>query len=175
MEEIWRDIPGYEGRYQVSNLGRVKSLPRVTTRVESSGRKVAQPILGRILRDSTNKSGYRYVVLRSGGKSVTREVHVLVAAAFLGPRPNEEQQVRHLNGNRLDCSVENLSYGTRSQNQLDLYDYRGFHHRLTPDDVLEIRRRLELGETGRSLAKEFGVCESNISAIKHGGTFKWLS
>lgn len=175
MEEIWKDIPGYEGRYQASNLGRVKSLPRVVTRVESSGRIVKQSIRERILRDSINKRGYRYVVLRKDGQSVTREVHVLVAASFLGPRPDAGQQVRHLNGNSLDCSAKNLSYGTRSQNQLDLYDYRGFHHRLTPDNVLEIRKQLAHGETGRNLAQTFGVCESNISAIKHGGTFKWLS
>lgn len=174
MEEVWRDIPGYEGKYQVSNLGQVKSLPRVTTRIERSGKMAFQRIRERILKASVNKRGYWYVVLRANGESVTREVHTLVALAFLGPYPGPGTQVRHLDGDRLNCKAENLCYGTRSENQLDLYRYRGQHHRLSEADARAIRSRLETGETGRDLAKEFGVCESNISAIKHGRTFAWL-
>jgi hypothetical protein len=121
-----------------------------------------------------NKRGYRSVVLRKDGKDITREVQVLVALAFLGRRAPGDEQVRHLDGDRLNNRVENLRYGTRSQNQLDTYEYRGRHHRLTPEDVQDIRRRLEAGEKGRAIAKLYGVCESNVSAIKHGGTFAWL-
>ena len=96
MSEIWRDIPGYEGLYQVSDLGRVKSLPRVTTRGERSGKLISQRIGGRVLKPSVNTRGYLSVVLS------------------------------------------------------------------------------DAGEKGRDLAKEFGVCESNISAIKHRRTFAWL-
>lgn len=174
MAEVWRDIPGYEGRYQVSNLGRVKSLPRITERVERSGKVVHQTIRERILKPAVNNRGYLSVVLRVDGKSVTHEVHTLVALAFLGARPSADAQVRHLDGERTNCKVVNLCYGTRSENQLDLYQYRGWHHRLSEADAQEIRTRLDAGEKGRDLAKEFDVCESNISAIKRRRTFTWL-
>ena len=171
---VWKDIPGFEGLYQVSDTGQVKSLPRVATRITKRGTEIKQPIRERVLKANTNKRGYQYVILRRDGFSVTREIHVLVAAAFLGPRPEGGYQVRHMDGDSLNNSLSNLQYGTRSENQLDLYAYRGYHHKLTPEDVLNIRSRLEAGETGRALAREYGVAETNISSIKHGGTYAWL-
>lgn len=167
--EVWKDIPGYEGTYQVSSLGRVRSLDRL-----AEGKKHTA-LKGRVLRAAVNRRGYLHVTLRKNGRSVSREVHVLVASAFLGLRGKEDEQVRHLDGNQLNNKVSNLRYGTRSQNQLDTYDYRGYHHKLTVSDVKDIRRRLSLGETGRSIAKRYGVGESNISCIKHGGTYRWLT
>lgn len=175
MERVWKDIPGFEGLYQVSTLGEVKSLPRVATRRQRNGTLVSQPIRERILKSSVNRRGYLHVVLRRDGKSLTYEVHTLVAAAFMGPRPFVDSQIRHMDGNPLNNNVDNLRYGTRSENQLDLYTYRGWHHRLTTEDVLEIRRKLEEGVTGRDLAKEYGVTETNISCIKRGGSFAWLT
>lgn len=169
MEEVWKDIPGYEGMYQVSNMGRVKSLPRVVPHGSSK-----TTIRERILRPGINRRGYRSVVLRREGKSITREVHVLVASAFLGKRTEKDEQIRHLNGIPTDNRAGNLAYGTRSQNQIDVYDYRGYHHRLTPTEVLDIRARLALGETGRMLAREYKVCDSMISAIKHREVYQWL-
>jgi len=113
------------------------------------------------------------LVLRHDGKNRTYEVQRLVALAFLGPRP-EGHETRHLDGNRLNNRLDNLAYGTRSQNQLDVYDYRGYHHRLTPANVLDIRARLAVGETGRALAREYKVRDSMISAIKHREVYKWM-
>lgn len=101
VKEEWRDIPGYEGRYRVSSTGRVFSLPR-------------QGTTGGVLRTSANKRGYA----SASFCNVRREVHSLVALAFLGPRP-PGYQVRHLDGNPLNNHVENLAYGTRSENQRD--------------------------------------------------------
>ena len=173
--EVWKDIPGFEGLYEVSDTGGVRSRSRPITRTYKSGHVARTEHKGRILRQGTNKRGYRFVVLRRDGWSVTREVHRLVAAAFL-PKPTPGQtQVRHLDGDRLNNARANLAWGTASENQLDLYSYRGYHHRLTPDDVHEIRLRLSQGVTGRELAKQFGVSESNISEIKQGGSFAWLN
>lgn len=174
MNEIWKDIPGYEGRYQVSDWGRVQSLSRVYTRKLPCGRTVTQRLTGRILRPNINTHGYRYVILRRNGKSETREIHRLVAAAFLPEPAYPQTQVRHLDGNCRNNRDTNLAWGTASENQLDLYQYRGRHHRLTADDALEIRAELKRGVTGRELAKRFGVSESNISEIKHGRSFAWL-
>lgn len=174
MAEIWKDIPGYEGLYQVSNHGQVRSVDRIYIRRFKSGLRAPQRLRGRILKPNINPHGYPYLVLRMGGRSFTREVHKLVAAAFLPKAKPGQVQVRHLDGDRTNPCASNLAWGTASENQLDLYSYRGYHHRLTPEQVREIRARLEAGETGRSLAQEFGVSESNISEIKHRRSFKWL-
>lgn len=168
--ETWRDIPGYEGSYQVSDMGRVRSLPRLVPHGASYSR-----LKGRVLKPAPNRHGYQHLVLRKDGRNHDHEVHVLVASAFLGPRPDGDIQVRHLDGNRSNNTLTNLLYGTRSENQLDLYDYRGYHHKLTKADVVEIREKLSVGRSGRSLAEEYGCSESNISAIKKGATYAWLT
>ena len=173
-EEIWKDIPGYEGRYQVSDAGRVRSIGRSYTRVFKTGRTIRQRLPERVLKPGTNQHGYQYVTLRRSGKSFTREVHKLVAVAFLPQQEKPKIQVRHLDGNRLNNRIANLAWGTASENQLDLYAYRGYHHRLTPENVREIRAELNRGAKGRDLASRFGVSESNISEIKHRRSFTWL-
>lgn len=172
--EIWKDAPGYEGLYAVSNLGRIKSLSRTITRV-LYGREITQRLSGRVLKPNTNRKGYQYVILRRDGRSHTQEVHRIVAKAFLKEPSQGQCQVRHLDGDRLNNTTANLAWGSASQNQLDLYDYRGYHHRLTPEDARDIRARLAGGETGRSLAKEYGVRETTISSIKHRRHFAWLT
>ena len=101
---------------QVSNKGRVRSVPRVTTRVD--GRVL--PVRGRVLKQFTNSKGYKRVTNPQGSALV----HRLVAEAFHGP---SDQQVRHLNGDPADNRPENLTYGTNSQNQIDSVTH-GTHH-----------------------------------------------
>lgn len=172
-EEVWKDIPGFEGAYQVSSLGRVKSLER-WVKHPVKDRIVRERLLSIFYRNQPGRGRYAHVCLRKDGRNITREVHRLMGLAFLGVSSGDGLQVRHLDGNPENNRLSNLALGTQSQNQLDLYDYRGYHHKLTPKDVIEIRRRLAEGETGRSLAKDFGVCESNISCIKCGHTYGWL-
>lgn len=96
--EQWRDIPGFEGLYQVSNSGKVKSLRR-----------------GAELKPGTDKGGYLYVGLCSRGIQKTCKIHRLVALAFL---PNDEgkRTVNHIDGNKLNNSVDNLEWATHSEN-----------------------------------------------------------
>ncbi|WP_168714674.1 NUMOD4 motif-containing HNH endonuclease [Streptomyces sp. A0592] len=101
----WRPIPGYEHTYEVSDTGQINSKARPRTR-------------GGLLKLKVNARGYWAVSLVAGGVQTTHEVHRLVALAFLGPRP-PQAQVRHLDGDRLNCSAENLAYGTHSDNLLD--------------------------------------------------------
>lgn len=101
MLEEWRSIPGYEGRWEASNWGRVRSLPRPRTR-------------GGVLSQRLNKRGYLSVTL---GRE-THEVHRLIALAFIGPRP-DGMETRHLDGNPLNCQEVNLAYGPRSANVRD--------------------------------------------------------
>ena len=107
VTEIWKDVVGYSGIYEDSNLGRVRSLDRLDT----AGRKRK----GRILKQTL--SNYLRVIL-CNGKKKTRLVHQLVCETFIGPRP-EGKEVCHGPSGKLDNSLTNLRYGTHSENALD--------------------------------------------------------
>lgn len=110
MNEQWRSIPGYEGIYEASSDGRVKSLTRITDR----GRKWQ----GRILRPAVMPSGYRIATLWRNGKQRTVLVHRLVLLAFVGEPPSSTEAL-HADGDRSNNTLANLSWGTHSRNQLD--------------------------------------------------------
>jgi hypothetical protein len=107
--EEWHDVPDTNGRYQVSNLGNVRSF---------AGRSN-----GLVLKRNAYLPGYMYVNLHVGFKMKRRTIHELVALVFHGPRP-EGKEVRHLDGDRLNCRADNLMYGTHSENMLDLVRHR---------------------------------------------------
>ena len=103
-EEIWRDIKGFEGLYQISNLGRVKSVGRVIMRVSSY-----YTVREKILRVGIDKNGYNRVVLCSAKTLKTFLVHRLVAEAFL-PNPNNLLFINHKDENPSNNNVENLEW-----------------------------------------------------------------
>jgi hypothetical protein len=103
----WRPAVGYEGTYEVSADGQVRSLPRNTTRGGVLSRRMAK------------RGGYWAVNLVQDGRERTRMVHTILAEAFLGPRPSPRHQVRHLDGDALNCTVTNLAWGTPRENMLD--------------------------------------------------------
>lgn len=102
-EEIWKDIEGYEGLYQISNFGRVKSFPRLGARLKEHILKV------------TNNNGYMRLSL---AKNKTRKyfyIHVLVAKAFI-PNPNKYPEVNHIDENKSNNHVDNLEWCNKSYN-----------------------------------------------------------
>lgn len=114
MTETWRPVVGYEGRYEVSDQGRVRSLDRVIHYMRN-GDPRTQRWPGRLLSPSRNNRGYPQVSL---GYNRTHLVHWLVAAAFIGPRP-DGLVVCHNNGDQTDNRPENLRYDTLSGNMQD--------------------------------------------------------
>jgi hypothetical protein len=103
--EIFKDIPGYEGLYQVSNLGNVKSLERIAIRQKKGNCIVKE----RILKPANNGHGYYHVVLFKDGKRKTMTIHIIVARAFLDHVPNGHKiEVDHKNDIRTDNRLENL-------------------------------------------------------------------
>jgi hypothetical protein len=108
--ETWRPIPGWESLYEVSDLGRVRSLRRMT-RAGWRGGKILKPTV----RD---KYGHVQVGLSANGNAINRDVHLLVAAAFLGPPPGSTE-ICHDDGNGSNNAAANLRHGTRSENILD--------------------------------------------------------
>jgi len=110
-EEIWKDISGYEGLYQISNFGRVKSLPRVRI-----GNGTPYITKGKILKNSLGATGgYFRVVLCKEHKQTFCYVHRLVADAFI-PKIEGKNVVNHINGLKTDNRVENLEWSTIQDN-----------------------------------------------------------
>lgn len=170
MEE-WRDIPGYEGKYQASSEGRIRSLDRYV-RVTPHGIEAKRKIKGRILRPGRFcKNGHVSVVLGHG--SAGSPVHQLVALTFLGPKP-EGTEVCHKDGNPLNNRVDNLRYDTRTQNILDVYRQGRAWRKLTIEDVRKIRKMLSDGLSGVEISKRCGVSQDCVSKIKNRRTFSWL-
>jgi hypothetical protein len=171
--EEWRDIPGYEGRYQASSLGRIKSIKRKVRSVNHyTGEDFLRTVPERILRPGRYcKCGHLSVVLEHGGRGYP--VHRLVMRAFCG-EPPAKMEVLHNNGDPTDNRISNLRYGSRTENILDVYRIGGRWRKLNIDDVHAIRFGLYCGIRGVDLAKEFGVSQSAISAIKHGRAYWWL-
>lgn len=147
-DERWLPVVGYEGLYEVSDLGRVRRL----------WRKGPKPLKQNL------KPEYLGIILWRNGEGWTVLVHILVARAFLGPRP-EGHQVCHGPAGKLDNRLVNLSYGTASKNHgADMHRdgtiQMGVRHvraKLTDEIVRECRRRAAAGEAKAALAREFGV------------------
>lgn len=164
-EEIWKDIPGFEGMYQASTLGRIRSLDRLV-RVVPRGKECKRLVKGQILRPGRqNRSGHFTVVLGRGFGSMP--VHAAVALTFLGPRP-DGQDVCHYDGNPANNRLDNLRYDTRTNNILDVYRIGGRWRKLSLDDIRAISDELSSGKLGSEIARKFGVSQTTVSRIKRG-------
>lgn len=164
----WRDIPGYEGAYQVNNLGGVRSLPRY-------GRTK-----GKTLKPINTVRGYTRVTLRNGITQRSVEIHRLVAMAFLGNRL--DLQVNHKNGIKSDNRTENLEWVTALENvkhscETGLWNQRGDNCKtaiLNSSQVKEIRSQYQQGVTQVALAKQYGVSESTIRNAVFRKTWRYV-
>lgn len=175
MDEVWKDIDGWEGMYQVSNKGKVRSLDRYI------GKRFFK---GTVLKGSNGGDGYRIVALCNGSKERSYPyIHRLVAEAFIGPVP-PNQEVNHKDGDKSHNNISNLEYVTRRENTLHAMDIIGINFalgeqvgssKLTEVEVLEMRRLYAAGGTShRKLAKMFDVHHSTVARIVAGNSWSWL-
>lgn len=186
MSERWLPVVGYEGLYEVSDMGRVRSLDRAIVVMMPGGWKTAsgstiRHYRGRVLRQHVGSDGHPTVNLSRDGEQPTRQVHVLMLEAFAGPRP-PGQEARHLNDIKTDNRwPENLCWGTRKENFADRVlngiHNRGERHYLAVTSrgvVLDIRRRVEAGERQSDLADEYRMTRANVWAIVHRKSWDWI-
>jgi hypothetical protein len=170
--EVWLDIKGYEGHYQVSSFGRVKSLARVV----ECRKDVFVNKKERILKPNKNKKGYLVVKLCKKVDGVCSELnficHRLVALNFLQNVENKPQ-VNHINGIKDDNRVENLEWATGSENVIHSLannlkiPQKGSEHgnsKLTEEKVLEIRK-IGRSKTLKEVSKIYNVDISLISLV----------
>jgi len=170
MVEGWRPVVGFEGQYDVSDLGRVRRCARLVDRSNGHAYRVAELVIAQV--DSPR--GYKYV-----GFKVARNtnriflVHRLVAQAFVA-NPNSYPDVNHIDLNKLNNAPANLEWCTKAYNTEHATVGGRFHGRsnpnarfkLQPEDVDIILSRLAAGDRQHAIADDYGVSQSLVSMIK---------
>lgn len=128
--EIWKDIEDFEGLYQVSNFGRVKSIERVveySCKNHQNGGK--HTVECKILKESTDKKGYKRISLYKNNKSYPKFVHRLVAQAFI-PNPENKETVNHIDFNSGNNNIENLEWTTIEENNAWSHDNGRYNNKI---------------------------------------------
>jgi DNA-binding XRE family transcriptional regulator len=180
QDEIWKDIPGYDG-YQASSLGRIRSVDKIISAyriIDASNKKYAykKTLKGKILSPSVDRHGYfRYNI---SGQNVF--VHRLVCLAFHGEPQSDGMHTAHLDGSRTNNVPGNLAWKTPAENAQDAIRHGRLksgtdnsNAKLTPDSVLYIRAMYESGAASQGkLAKLFGVSQQTIGSIVNGKTWR---
>lgn len=176
MSEVWKDIPDFEGSYQVSNIGRVRSVDRVVICKDGRVRKYK----GKVLKPSIGNSGYEQVMLYDDN-GYNKSVHRLVLETFKPHVNMSSLEVNHMDGDKLNNHLTNLEWVTGRDNILHAHDTGLINIRgegnpnttLSNADVLEILQRLDTGELQRDIGLDYGVSKSCISMINTGQ--RWRS
>ena len=178
--EEWRPVVGYEGVYEVSDHGRVRSLDRIVHSLGTlrsvpnntgGARGGLQRRRGRILKPQRNGRGYYKVQL---GRGRVRTVHSLVAEAFLGPRP-EGLDVNHIDNNGYNNCASNLEYVTRRENLSHMtLQGRRVKQKLNENVVRAIHRERAAGVPFKELANRYGCSYDAVRDAYRGKTWAWL-
>jgi hypothetical protein len=176
-KEVWKDIAGYEGKYKISSLGRVRSLSRYR---KSRGDLLAL-IKEKVLKP-VDYFGYQKVTLRHNNESQNYRIHRLVATAFI-PNVKNKPFINHKDGNKKNNSVDNLEWVTNQENishavKNGRHNLKGSRHpksKLEEEEVLKIRELYERKVFTRTeLGEMFGVTEGTISYIVKRMTWKHI-
>jgi hypothetical protein len=167
MEEVWKPVVGCEGRYDVSSMGRVRSYCR------SHGR-------ARELKPSLTHDGYYRVSLRKDGKRKVWKIHSLVLVAFIGIRP-VGMECCHKDNNRLNNRIENLCWDTHWNNMysygspiLDSQGQNNGNHKLSNEDIAEIRAHSGPRGSLKGLAKRYGILYGTVWSIRSGKSWRHI-
>lgn len=181
MYEIWKDIKGYEGYYQVSNTGKIKTLEHNIIR--HNGKRLT--IKEKILNGSKDTKGYLQVELKKDGKRNIKFIHRLVAETFI-ENPNNKLQVNHINGDKSNNGIDNLEWVTCSENihhawknglNKPIKGEAHGNHKLTDDEVRYIKEHYKPYDRKygiNALARKFQVSTCPIDRIVNGKGWKHI-
>lgn len=185
MNEVWKDIPGYEGLYQISNLGRVKSLARYVQNHSGTQYLREEQLKTPSERKKRGaQQGYLALMLYRDNKGQNCYVHRLVAEVFL-PNPQNKQTVNHKNGNKHDNRAENLEWSTYAENNGHAYEtgLNDSAHRRNRNGSIPVAQYdaemnlIKIYPSMREAERQTGVdCTAIGLAIKNGwkyGGFVW--
>ena len=172
--EIWKDIPEYEGLYQISNMGNIKALFRESYQNGRWGKALVR-FPERILKQETKKSGYKYVGLCKNGVMKNYIVHRLVLLAFNG---KSNLQCNHKDGIKSNNNINNLEYCTSKENLLHCINVLGKKRgektkasKITEKQVKEIR---EDSRILKEIAVDYNITLQAVHLIKKRKTWNWL-
>ena len=172
--EVWVDVPEYEGHYQVSNLGRVRSLDRIVT--HKNGAKHFKE--GQIQKLQDNGNGRLYKQMKRDGTYKNYYISRLVMLAFVGERP-EGYAICHDDGDIKNNRLDNLRYDTNLENNIDQFRHNteGLRGTLPLRTVLEIRKKLDSDNTitTKELAIKYNVEIHVIQGIRSRLNYSWLN
>jgi hypothetical protein len=169
MQEIWKDVVGYEGIYMVSSFGRMKSKERIVER-----KKMGNYFQKEAIIEGSEYHGYKVTTIVKNKIKKNKFIHVLIAEAFLGPKP-EKMEVCHNDGDRKNNAIENLRYGTRSDNVRDSIKHGTYKRppivrgskRSDAKINEEIAKQIkESDESSYILAKKLNISRALISNVR---------
>lgn len=183
MEEIWKDVVGYEGLYEVSNFGRIKGLAKISNSGNQYGSKSFRPIRERIMKEWLLKrgTGYKAVTLKNKGVRKNFLVHRLVAIMFI---PNQESKpyINHKDGNSKNNHIDNLEWCTQKENMhhaahilktIKVYDSEHQSPTLKIPQVKDILDRYIFGDISQTeLGRRYNVSDGVVYGIVNRRTWK---
>lgn len=183
-KEIWKPVKGYENYYEVSNLGRVRGLPRtVKSKKRGDGTRTEHFLPIRILKPIKDRQGYLRVSLCVDWVTSKPFVHRLVGYAFID-NPENKREINHKNGIQWDNRLENLEWVTPSENQnhalknglkIPIKGESIGTSVLTEEQVKEIKKKLKEGIlTQKKIGELYGVTKFTIQKINVGKNWKWV-
>jgi histidyl-tRNA synthetase len=166
--EQWKDIPGWEGVYQISSFGRLKSFKEAKT--------------GRILSNINSNGDYLSVILISQGRKQATKIHRLVAELFI-PNPESKPEVNHKDTNKQNNRVDNLEWATKSENMIHAVGMNPemvkgmnyYNQYVRPKSIIQLSLTGEIiaeYPNGREASEATGVCHRNIIQVASGTEYK---
>ena len=155
--EIWKSIAGFEGFYEISDRGRVRSLDRIVGGPLGPNTRIFP---GKLLQPVIMKIGYQKVSLRNGARTQQRYVHELVLETFIGPRPQGAVARHFPDACKTNNAVNNLCWGAEWENA---GDYR--KHYISDKDIERVHSLRESGWSQQDIADEFEISQGYVSGI----------
>jgi hypothetical protein len=176
FNEVWKDIPGWEGLYKASNLGRIYGEPKYCGAKNKQKRKIR----GRILSESNSGWDYLTVCLRFNGKKEQNQAHVFIWKAFFGDI-EEGKEICHIDGNGKNNRISNLRLGTPTENQKDRIKHGTYQYgeknpssKLKVFDVISMRNKYKEGKDKYFLADLYKIHPSHVMLIVKEKSWSWL-